>query len=92
MIRSCFFKRRFPATRALTPPGLSSLAIVARMWAKTRNRFIMAGELRRADTQEQGVERPEFQLKLAIRHAQVQCTKLYGKFRMKAIVYTPPVN
>ncbi len=66
MIRSCFFRRRFSETRALAPPGLSSFAIVARMWAKSRKRFIMVEEIRRADIQVQGDERPEFRLELLI--------------------------
>ncbi len=49
---------------ALAPPDLSSLAIVARMWAKTRNRFIIAGELRKANFQVQGDERPESRVEL----------------------------
>jgi len=46
MIRSCYFKRRFSETRAFAPPGLNSLTIVASMWAKTRNRIFMEGEVR----------------------------------------------
>ena len=60
MTRSCCFKRRFSETRAFAPPGVSTLAIVARMWAKTTNRFSMAGEVRRARAQEQGEEMLDF--------------------------------
>jgi hypothetical protein len=45
-MRSCCFKRRFSAIRALAPPGLISLENAARVWAKIRNRFFMAGEVR----------------------------------------------
>jgi hypothetical protein len=46
MIRSCRFKKRFSETRAFAPLGVSNLEIVVRMWAKTTNRFSMAGEVR----------------------------------------------
>jgi len=38
--------RRFSETRVFAPPGLSSLAIETSMWAKTRNRIFMEGEIR----------------------------------------------
>ncbi len=41
-----FDHKRFSETRALVPPGLSSLTIVVRMWAKSRNRIFMPGEVR----------------------------------------------
>ena len=44
MTRSCCVKRRFSETRAFAPPGVSTLAIVARMWAKTTNKFSMVGD------------------------------------------------
>jgi hypothetical protein len=84
MIRSCFFKRRFSETRVFASPGLSSLAIVARMWAKSRKRFIMSGEIRRASIQVQGDERPVFKLKLLIRHAQIEICGIIKGFSNQA--------
>ena len=49
-MRSCCFRRRFSASRALAPPGLSSLAIVTRKDAESRNIFFMAGEIREMDS------------------------------------------
>jgi|TARA_B100000315_G_scaffold226981_1_gene234357 hypothetical protein len=46
MMRSYILRRRFSATRALVSLSLSSLAIVARMGVKTKNKFFMAGEVR----------------------------------------------
>ena len=43
-------------TRAFALPGLSSLAIVDRMWAKATNRFSMAGEVRKNCHSVQGEE------------------------------------
>ena len=88
MIRSCCFKRRFSETRTFVPPDLSSLAIVTSMWARSRKRFIMVEEIRRADIQVQGDERPVFKLKLLIRHAQAefvirQVQVQRGKFSVK---------
>jgi hypothetical protein len=37
--------------------------VVARILAKTRNRFFMAGELRKNGFWEQGDQRPDFKLK-----------------------------
>ncbi len=61
---------RFSETRAFAPPGLSSLAIVAKMWAKSRKRVGMAGEVKENCHSTQGDEKPDFQLELVIRHAQ----------------------
>jgi len=43
---------------------------VARMWAKTTNRFSVAGEVRKTGFRKQGAEKTGFKLKLSIRHAQ----------------------
>ena len=60
MMRSCCFKRRFSETGAFAPPGLRSLAIVARMWAKITNRFSMAGEINENLFSHQGEEILDF--------------------------------
>ena len=72
MTRSCCFRRRFSETSAFAPPGLSSLAIVARMWAKTTNKFSMAGKVRKNCHSAQADENPDFQLEILIRHAHVR--------------------
>ena len=64
-------EREFSETGAIALTGLSSLAIVTRVWAKCRNRFFMAGEVGENRHSAQGEEKPDIQLELLIRRAQV---------------------
>ena len=87
MMRNCCFRRRFSATSAFAPPGLRSLAIVARMWAKIRNRVIMAEELRWAGAQGQGEESLQFRVELLIRHGQDLCSGISQNISCENVVH-----